>query len=73
MEAQQEEAVADGGQKVGQLTAEQRAARKQREALTLMHKKVEHDLAAATNPRHRQMLEQALADLEGKLREIKED
>ena len=33
-----------------------------------MRKKLEHDLAAATNPRYRQMLEQGIADLEQKLR-----
>jgi hypothetical protein len=72
VEAQQEEAVSTDGNKRGQLSPEQLAARRKREELTLMRKKVEHDLAAAENPRHRSMLEQALADLDSKLGKLPE-
>ncbi|MDP9267753.1 MAG: hypothetical protein M3P27_05440 [Acidobacteriota bacterium] len=70
VEAQQEEAIAESGNPVGQLTPEQLAVRRRREELGLIRKKVEHDLAAATNPRYRQMLEQALADLDGQLQAL---
>jgi len=62
--------MAEGGNPAGQLTPEQLAARRRREELAMIRKKVEHDLAAATNPRHRQMLEQALADLDGQLQKL---
>jgi hypothetical protein len=63
VEAQQEEAVSDAGKERRQLTAEQVAARNRRAELGLMCRKLQHDLDAATNPRHREMLEQALQDL----------
>ena len=69
VEAQQEEAVTSDGNKVGQLTPEQLAARRKHEGLVMMRKKIEHDLASATNPRHREMLEKALADLQAQLRD----
>src|SRR4051812_45419438 len=72
VEAQQEEAVATDGKKRGQLSPEQLAEKRKRDELTLMRKKVEHDLAVAENPRHRQMLEQALADLDSKLGKLPE-
>src|SRR4051812_50093704 len=53
VEAQQEEAVASDGNKRGQLSPEQLAARRRRDELTLMRKKVEHDLVAAGKPPHR--------------------
>jgi hypothetical protein len=70
VEAQQEEAVAEPSRELGQLTPEQLAARRRKAELELMRKKLEHDLAAATNPRYRQMLEQGIADLQQKLRAI---
>ena len=73
MEAQQEEAIAESEKKSGQLTPEQLAARRKREGLALMRKKIEHDLAAATNPRYREMLEQALADLRSQIEQMEEE
>ena len=72
VEAQQEETIADSDAKTGQLTPEQLAARKRREELTLIRKKIEHDLAVATNPRHRQMLQQALADVTAQAQAVEE-
>lgn len=69
MEAQQEESLAEE-KKIGQPTPEQLAARQKRDGVVMMRKKVEHDLAVATNPRHRQMLEQALADLDAQLKKM---
>jgi len=67
VEAQQEEAVSEASKERGQLSPEQMAARKRREELTLIRKKLEHDLAAATHPRHREMLEKALGDIDRQL------
>jgi hypothetical protein len=73
VEAQQDEAKAGGEErKIGQPTPEQLAARRKREGLVMMRKKIEHDLASATNPRHREMLEKALADLQAQLRKSEE-
>jgi hypothetical protein len=66
VESQQEEAATTESK--GQpLSAEALAARKKRQELELIRKKVEHDLEVAANPRHRQMLEQALADVDRRL------
>ena len=70
VEAQQEEAISEAARELGQLSPEQLATRRRRAELELMRKKLEHDLAAATNPRYRQMLEQGIADLEQKLRAL---
>ena len=51
------------------LTAEEAARQRQRELLLLSRKQVAAQLAAATAPRHRQMLEQALADLDRRIAE----
>ena len=64
IESQQEEAISEEGKERGRMTPEQREARRRQEELSLMRKKVEHDLALATNPRHREMLEKALTDLD---------
>lgn len=73
VEAQQEEAVSEEGKERGRLTPEQLAARKRREELGLMRKKLEHDLAAATHPRHREMLEKGLADIDRQLAAVPAD
>ena len=49
------------------LTAEQRAIRQQLEALQLSRTRIVHQLEAAQNPRHRQVLENALAELDSRL------
>ena len=50
-----------------QITPEEAARRRQRESLELSRKQVVAQLQAASAPRHRQMLEQALAELDTKL------
>lgn len=70
VEAQQEEAVSEEGKERARLSAAQLAARKRREELGLMRKKLEHDLAAATHPRHREMLEKALGDLDRQIAQV---
>jgi len=49
------------------LTAEEKALRQQLEALQLSRKRILQQLEAAQNPRHRQVLENALADLDSRL------
>jgi hypothetical protein len=51
--------------------AEQQRNRK-REGLLLSRERLTQQLQAATNPRHRQMLEQAIAELDSQLSSFKE-
>ena len=67
VEQQQEEATSDAGHKKARLTAEEIAAEKRRETLRLSRRRVEQQLEVATNARHREMLETALADLDGQI------
>jgi hypothetical protein len=67
VEQQQDEAVSDRGQRKVQLSAEQAAEERRREALGLSRKRILQQMEVATNPRHRQMLEAALAELERQL------
>jgi len=49
------------------LTPEQAARKQEREAIELSRRHVLQQLDEAHNPRHRQMLEAALAELDGRL------
>jgi hypothetical protein len=49
------------------LTPEQKERKRQRDGLELARAKIQNDLAACTNERHKAMLEMALKDLEEKL------
>jgi hypothetical protein len=69
VEAQQEEAASAADKPTNQYSPERVAARQQREGLALMRKKLEHDLDAASNPRHREMLERALQDLDRRMKD----
>jgi hypothetical protein len=71
VEAQQQEAASpsNGGGRAP-LTPAQAEVRRKRDALVLSRKNVERQLSLATNPRHRQMLEAALADLDGKIAQM---
>lgn len=53
------------------VSAEQQEHNRKREGLALSRKHLTQQLAAASNPRHRQMLEQALADLDRQLASFK--
>jgi hypothetical protein len=70
VEQQQEEAAA-AKTRGTPLSAEQAAAQKRRQGLLLSRQRVLQQLEAAANPRHRQMLEAALADLDAQLKEQK--
>jgi hypothetical protein len=50
------------------LTPDQITRQQQAEGLSLARKSVLQQLQSAQNPRHRQMLERALADLDAKLK-----
>ena len=68
VEQQQEERAAERGQKSDRRTPEQIAQQQRRTALELSRKRILQQLEMAVNPRHREMLEAALADLEEKLK-----
>lgn len=50
-----------------QLTPEQQSAKRERANLELARTKIQNDLAASTNERHKAMLEAALKDIEKKM------
>lgn len=64
---QQQEEAATAKTRGAPLTAEQAAAQQRRQGLLLSRQRVLQQLGAASNPRHRQMLETALADLDAQL------
>jgi hypothetical protein len=72
-----EEQVQEHHQKKGentkkQLTAEQLEARRKREVLLLSRSRVQKDLQASQNPRHRDQLNSALADLDSQIAALTE-
>ena len=56
--------------KKSQLTPEQLESRRKREILLLSRSRVQKDLQASQNPRHRDQLNSALADLESQIAEL---
>ncbi len=66
---QQQEEAAGAKSHHAPLTAEQAVSAKRRQGLLLSRQRVLQQLEAASNPRHRQMLETALADLDAQLRD----
>jgi hypothetical protein len=66
VEQQQEEASSNAA-KGPRLTPEQIAEQRRRRGLELSRNRIAQQLDAATNPRHRQMLEAALKELEKQL------
>lgn len=72
-----EEQVQEHSQKKGentkkQLTAEQLESRRKREVLLLSRSRVEKDLQSSQNPRHRDQLNNALADLDSQIAALAE-
>lgn len=67
VEQQQEEARSLKSGLRQPLTPEQKAEQRHRETLELSRKQIVQQLEAATNPRHQQMLEAALAELDRQL------
>jgi hypothetical protein len=65
---QQQEEASSAKTRGAPLTPEQAAAKTRRQGLLLSRQRVLQQLEAASNPRHRQMLEAALADLDVQLK-----
>jgi hypothetical protein len=65
---QQQEELAERGQTPGtQLSPEEQQEKRKREGLLLSRQRLQQQLQAVCNPRHRQMLEQAIAELDRQL------
>jgi hypothetical protein len=71
IESQQEEAARQR-KRPKALTADEQARLVKRRGLELARARAEADMAHAVAPAHRAMLEQALADLDAQLRELKD-
>jgi hypothetical protein len=71
VEQQQEEFASNKGKGDQPLNSEQIAAEHERRRLELSRQSVLQQLQVACNPRHRQMLEAALAELDAQLREAR--
>jgi hypothetical protein len=67
VEAQQAEAIQASDTARVKISAEQAARMRQRENLRLSRQRVLQQMEASTSPRHRQLLQEALADLDAKL------
>lgn len=67
VEAQQAEASDKSAKPRPPMSAEEAARFREKENLRLSRQRVLQQLEASTNPRHRQMLEDSLADLDEKL------
>ena len=68
VEAQQAEAIDKSATPRTKLSPEAAARRRNVEKVRLSRQQVLHQLESAQNPRHRKMLEDALADLDQKLK-----
>jgi hypothetical protein len=71
VEDQQAEAVADRARPKIRLTAQQAAHCHEMESLELSRRRVQQQLRAVSNARHREMLQNALADLNRRLADLK--
>jgi hypothetical protein len=67
VEQQQDEAASSSPKSQPPLTPEQAADRRQKQGLRLARQRVLQQLEVAQNPRHRQMLQSALAELDSRL------
>jgi hypothetical protein len=67
---QQAQAGADPGKLRAPLTPEQMTKERKRQLLTLARHRVQQQREMARNPRHREMLDKALADLDAKLAQL---
>ena len=65
---QQQEEAATRRTRGAPLSAEQAANQKRRQGLLLSRQRILQQLEASSNPRHRQMLQAALADLDAQLK-----
>lgn len=70
MEAQQAEASEKSAKPGPPMSAEEAARWREKETLRLSRQTVLRQMEASTNPRHRKLLEDSLADLDEKLRKL---
>jgi len=70
VEEQQAAAYETAGTPKARLTPEQKAAQSRKEGLKLSRSRIIQQLDAATNPRYRESLGQALANLEEQIRRL---
>jgi len=70
VEEQQAEAISTPGPAQPPLTPAQMGSQRQRQGLLLSRQHVLQQLAAAQNPRHREILQNALADLDRRLTQL---
>ncbi len=70
VEQQQAEAVTGPSEVKERLTPQQIANRRQKDGLLLSRQRVLQQLQAAQSPYHRQMLQNALADLDARLSQL---
>ena len=68
VEEQQAAASETAAAQKPRLTPEQRTAQSKKEGLRLARSRIVEQIRAATNPRYRESLEQALADLDDRIR-----
>jgi hypothetical protein len=71
VEEQQAEAGEKNARKGPPLSAAEAAHRRENESLRLSRQRVLQQLESAQNPRHRKLLQDALADLDEKLSQLK--
>ncbi len=70
VEAQQAEATEQQSEKRPKLSQEEAARRRERENLRLSRQRVLQQIESSQNQRYRQLLENALADLDEKLKKL---
>ena len=70
MEAQQAEASDKSATTRPKMTSEEAARFREMESLRLSRRSVQQQLESSTNPRHRKLLEDALADLDARLAKL---
>jgi hypothetical protein len=70
VEEQQVEAASASNPEKPRLTPDQIASQRQKQGLLLSRKRVLQQLEAAQNPRHRELLQNALAHLDARLARI---
>jgi signal recognition particle GTPase len=70
VEAQQEEATQKSETRRPPMTAEEAAHSREKESLRLSRQRVVEQMQASSNPRHRKLLQDALSDLDEKLKKL---
>jgi len=71
VEQQQAEMLEQRGTARAPISPDEQQSKRKRESLLLSRKRLAQQLQAASNPRHRQMLEQAIAELDRQLSSFK--